>query len=255
MARGRQDWPLPNHLGDERMITDNDSTPTGTSVSHTCCTNFPNPAAISRIDSGAGSLRLPFCIRHLRQPTASEKFKAQLSYAFRYLYATLQETKATFDIGTKSFSEGAREAYAFLQLMETRLARDETIVEAELLKRRKALEIVEGEMKKEQQQFRTEVMESFRFQQVQRDVDVQTLEVRERIRKKKVLLLALSERLKAQREEWATQSKEQDDNVDRGLEEQKLAAATELKKQREKTALLFAKQTSEMKEAINNLLR
>ena len=253
MAHGRQDWPLPNPLGDKRMITDNDSTPTGTSVSLTCRTNFPNPAAMSRIDSGAGSLRLPFCIRHLRQPTASEKFKAQLSYTFRYLYATLQETKVKFDIDTKSFSEGAREAYAFLQLTESRLARDETIVEAGLLKRQKALEIVEGEMKKEQQQFRTEVMESFRFQQARGGFGVRASEVRERILKKKVL--ALSEQLEAQRQEWATQSKKEDDNIDRKLEEQKLAVATELKKQREKTALLFAKQTSEMKEAINDLLR
>ena len=65
--------------------------------------------------------------------------------------------------------------------MESRLARDEPIVEAELVEGRKALEIVERETKKEQQQFRTEVIESFRFQQAQRDVNVQTSEVHDQI--------------------------------------------------------------------------
>ena len=36
------------------MITDNDSTPTGTSVPSTTRTNSPNPAAMSRTGSGAG---------------------------------------------------------------------------------------------------------------------------------------------------------------------------------------------------------
>ena len=56
--------------------------------------------------------------------------------------------------------------------MESRLAKDEPIVEAELREGRKALEIVEPETKKEQQQFGAEVVEGFRFQQEQRDVDV-----------------------------------------------------------------------------------
>ena len=131
------------------MITDNDSTSTGTSVPPTTRMNSPSPAAMSRTGSGAGFLRSSSRIRRPRQPTVSEEFKAQLSYAFRYLYATLQETKDEFHIATQSFSEGAREAYAFLQLMESRLARDETTVEAELLEGRKALEIVERETKKE----------------------------------------------------------------------------------------------------------
>ena len=159
------------------------------SVPPTTRTNSSNPAAMNRTGSGAGSLRPSSRIRRSRQPTASEESKAQLSYVFRYLYAILQETKDEFHIATQSFSEGAREAYAFLQLMESRLARDETIVEAELLEGRKALEIVERETKKEQQQFRTEVIESFRFQQAQRDVNVQTSEVHDRILEKEVLAL------------------------------------------------------------------
>ena len=200
MAAPRQDSPLPGPLSEDHMITDNDSTPTGTSVPPISRTNSPNPSAMSRTGSGAGSIRPPSRIRRARQPTDSEEFKAQLSYAFRYLYATLQETKDEFHIATQSFSEGAREAYAFLQLIECRLARDETIVEAELLEGRKALEIVERETKKEQQQFRAEVVEGFRFQQAQRDVDVQTSEVRNRILEKEVL--ALRERLETQRQEW-----------------------------------------------------
>ena len=85
----RQDSPLPSPLDDDHMITDNDSTPTGTSVPPTTRTNSPNPPAMSRTGSGAGSLRPPSCVRRPRQPTASEEFKVQLSYAFQYLYATL----------------------------------------------------------------------------------------------------------------------------------------------------------------------
>ena len=115
--------------------------------------------------------------------------------------------------------------------MESRLGKDEAIVEAELLEGRKALEIVERETKKEQQQSTAEIVEGFRFQQAQRDVDVQTSEVRDRILEKEVL--ALKEQLETQRQEWDTRSKEQSANADRKLEEQKLGAATELKKQRE----------------------
>ena len=220
------------------MITDNDLTPTGTSVPPISRKNSPNPSAMSRTGSGAGFIHPPFRIRRARQPTASEEFKAQLSYAFRYLYATLQETKAEFHIAPQSFSVGAREACALLQLMESRLARDETIVEAELREGRKALEIVEREIKKEQQQWTAEVVEGFRFQQAQRDVDVQTTEVRYRTWEKEVL--ALRERLETQRQEWNARSKEQNAKADRKLEEQKLAAATELKKQREEKTILFA---------------
>ena len=197
----RQDSPLPSPSGDDHMITDNDSTPTGTSVPPTTRTNSPNPPAMSKTGSGAGSLRPLSRVRRPRQPTGPEEFKAQLSDAFRYLYATLEETKDEFHITTQSFSEGVREAYAFLQLMESRLARNETIVEAELLEGRKALEIVEREMKKEQQQFRADVVEGFRLQQAQQDVDVQTSEVRYRILEKEVL--ALRERLETQGNEWA----------------------------------------------------
>ena len=101
--------------------------------------------------------------------------------------------------------------------MESRLARDETIVEAELLEERKALEIVEWETKKEQQQFRIEVIEGFRFQRAQRDVDVHTTEVRDRILEKEVL--APGERLEAQRQQWDAWSKEQNANADRKLKE------------------------------------
>ena len=137
--------------------------------------------------------------------------------------------------------------------MESRLARDETIVEAELLEGRKALEIVERETKKEQQQFRAEVVEGFQFQQAQRDVDVQTSEVRDRILE--IEVLALKERPETQRQELDSRSKEQSANADRKLEEQKLAVATELTKQREETTILFAQQTAEMKESMDNLLR
>ena len=151
MGDQRQDSPLPSPLGDQRMITNNDSTPTGTSVPPTSRTNSPNPSAMSWTGFGAWSLRPPSRVRRPRQTTASEEFKAQLSYPFWYLYATLQETKDEFHITTQSFSQGAREAYAFLQWMESRLARDEIIVEAELLEGRKALEVVERVTKKEQQ--------------------------------------------------------------------------------------------------------
>ena len=59
MADRGQDSPLPSPLGDEPMISDKDSTPTGTSVPGTRLTNFPNPSSMSRTDSGAGSLRPP----------------------------------------------------------------------------------------------------------------------------------------------------------------------------------------------------
>ena len=137
--------------------------------------------------------------------------------------------------------------------METRLVRDEPIVEAELLEGRKALVIVECERKKQQQELRAEVGEGFLFQQAQPDVDIQTSELRDQILKKEVL--ALRERLESQREEWDAQSNEQNRNADKKLEEQKTAGAAELKKQREEKTVLFAQQTAEMKISIDNLLR
>ena len=146
--------------------------------------------------SGADSLRPLSRVRRPRQPTASEEFKAQLSYAFRYLYTTLQETKDEFHIATASFSDGAQEAYAFLQLIEGRLARGETIVEAELEQGRKVLQVVESQTKKEQEQFKIQVGEAFRYQQAQRELDTQRSEIRDRILERKVV--ALREKLERQ---------------------------------------------------------
>ena len=162
MSADRQDTPLPSPRHTDPMSTDNDSTPTGTSVPPRSHTNSPRPTDMRRTGSGADSLRPLSRVRRPRQPTASEEFKAQLSYAFRYLYTPLQETKDEFHIATASFSDGAREAYAFLQLIEGRLARDETIVEAELEEGRKALQVVESETKKEHEQFKIQVGEAFR---------------------------------------------------------------------------------------------
>ena len=81
MAAQRQDLPLQSLLGDDHIITDNNSTTTGTSVPPTSCMNSPNPPAMSTTGSGAGSLRPLDCVRRPRQPTASEEFKVQLSYA------------------------------------------------------------------------------------------------------------------------------------------------------------------------------
>ena len=122
--------------------------------------------------------------------------------------------------------------------MESKLARDEKIVRAELQEGRKALEIVGGETKKEQQQFRADVVEGFRLQQAQRDIDIQTSEVGDQILEKEVL--ALRERLEVRRQEWDARSKEQNEKADKKLQEQKLAAAAELKKQKEEITLLFA---------------
>ena len=133
MAASQQDLQLLNPLGDDHMITNNDSTKTDTSVTPTNHTNSPNLPGMSRTGSGAGSLRLLSPVNRPSQPTASGEFKAQLSYPFRYLYTTLQETKAEFHIATQSFSERVSEGYSFLQLTESSLARDETIVEADLL--------------------------------------------------------------------------------------------------------------------------
>ena len=151
--------------------------------------------------SGADSLRPLSCVRCPRQPTASKELKAQLSYVFRYLYTTLQETKDEFHIATTSFSDGAREAYAFLQLIEGRLARDETIVQAELEQGQKALQVVESEMKKEQEQFKIQVGEAFRYQQTQRELETQHSEIQDRILEREVV--ALREKLERQEVEWA----------------------------------------------------
>ena len=142
-----------------------------------------------RTGSGADSLRPLSRVIHSRQPTASEEFKAQLSYSLRYLYTSLQETKDEFHSPTASFSDGARKAYPLLLLIEGRLARDETIVEAELEQDRKALQVVESETKKEQAQFQIEIGEAFRYQQAQRELDTQRSEIRDRIREREVVAL------------------------------------------------------------------
>ena len=96
MSADRQDTPLPSPRHTDPMSTDNDSTPTGTSVPPRSHTNSPRPTDMSRTGSEADSLRPLSRVRRPRQSTASEAFKDQLSYAFRYLYKTLQERQDEF---------------------------------------------------------------------------------------------------------------------------------------------------------------
>ena len=146
---------------------------------------------------GADSLRPLSRVRCPRQHTVSEEFKAQLNYDFQHLYTTLQETKDEFHIATASFADGAWEAYAFLQLIEGSLARDEKIVDADSEQGRKSLQVVESEAKQKQEQYKIQVEKAFRFQQTQRELNIQGSEISDRILEGEVVVL----RAKLERQE------------------------------------------------------
>jgi len=83
--------------------------------------------------------------QHSRNPTnPTELLKRQIAQAFQYISSTIHQSHDKSQIALEALSDDARGQYANLQLLQTRLAKGETIVDKELSDARQALLILEG---------------------------------------------------------------------------------------------------------------
>ena len=100
--------------------------------------------------------------------------------------------------------EDARTKYTNLQLLQTRLAKGELIVDKELQDARKALATLEGATHDEQELLKIAIAQDFSRQEAQQKENAKSSEVRDKILEAEVISLKaqFAEQLKKQDTEW-----------------------------------------------------
>ena len=144
--------------------------------------------AMSRITSAP----FPGCIaksnprsnprHHTRTPRNQMKhLKQQITMAFQYISSTVNQSHDENLVALESLSVDARTQYANLQLLQTRLAKGEKIVDKELGDAKKALATLEGAMHQEQERLKTTIAHEFQRQQYQQQQDTSAALSRDQI--------------------------------------------------------------------------
>ena len=163
---------------DQHMEDDNTSTPHAStfnaSFQAVSVSSEPGSVAMSRSTSAP----FPGCIGknsprlHARAPTnQTERLKQQIPLPFQYITSTIQQGQDDTLVALDSLSEDARTQYANLQLLQTRLAKGEQIVDKELSDTKKALATLEGATHQEQEWLKIAIAYEFQCQQHQQQQD------------------------------------------------------------------------------------
>jgi hypothetical protein len=251
---------------DQLMEDDNTSTPHASSFD-------PSSRALSVV-SPPGSIALsrtssaPFRIEknptrsssnprhHTRNPTnQTDRLKQQISLAFQYISSTIHQSQDENLVALESLSEDARAQYANLQLIQTRLAKGEQIVDKELSDAKSALATLEGATHQEQERLKTAIAHEFRRQEQQQQLDTSEALGRDRILEAEVLKLKaqFSERFKKQDEAWQQLLRDQDDRATQVLEQQKAETAEKIEKDRQEAKQFLDKQQHDLQATIHAL--
>jgi len=133
-----------------------------------------------------------------------ELLKQQIGLAFQHISSSINQSQDENLIALDALSEDARTQYTNLQLLQTRLARGELIVDKELQEARKALATLEGATHDEQERLKLAIAPEFSRQDAQQKENAKSSEVRDKILEAEVLFLKaqFAEQLKKQDTEW-----------------------------------------------------
>ena len=126
----------------------------------------------------------------------TELLKGQIAQAFQFISSTIHQSHDENQIALEALSDDARVQYANLQLLQTRLAKGETIVDKELSDARQALLTLEGATRVERERLTAEIAGEFRRQEAQQTEDAELAKDRDRILERDVL--ELKEKVKNQ---------------------------------------------------------
>ena len=221
-----------------------------------------------RIPSGPSSLAMsrttsaPFWVgkstsrsnsrQHSRNPTnPTELLKRQIAQSFQYISSTIHQSHDESQIALEALSDDARVQYANLQLLQTRLAKGETIVDKELSDARQALLTLEGATRVERERLTAEIAEEFRRQEAKQKEDAELAEDRYKILEREVL--ELKDKFKNQDVTWQRILHDHEERADQLPKQQKDDAAAQQQNDRSKARDLLDKQRFEFQALIQTL--
>jgi len=161
--------------------------------------------------------------------------KQQIGLAFQHISSSINQSQDENLIALDALSEDARAQYTNLQLLQTRLARGELIVDKELQNARKALATLEEAIHDKQERLKIVMAQEFSRQEAQQKENVKSSEVRDKILEAEVLSLKaqFAEQLKKQDFEWQRVLRLHEDRAAELLNQQKVNAAEEHQKDRQ----------------------
>jgi len=161
-----------------------------------------------------------------------ELIKQQIRLAFQHISSSINQSQDENLIALEALSEDARAQYTNRQLLRTRLANGELIVDKELQDARKGLATLERATHDEQERLKIAIAQEFRHEEAQQKENAKSSEVRDKILKAEVLSLKVkfAEQLKKQDTEWQRVLRHQEDGVAELLNLQKANAADQYQK-------------------------
>jgi len=107
----------------------------------------------------------------------TELLKQQIGLAFQHMSSSINQSQDENLIALDALSEDARAQYTNLQLLQTRLAKGELIVDKELQDARKALATLEGATHDEQEWLKLAIAQEFSRQEAQQKENAKSSEV------------------------------------------------------------------------------
>jgi len=96
-----------------------------------------------------------------------ELLKQQMGLAFQHIFSSINQSQDQNLIALDALSEDARTQYTNLQLLQSRLAKGQLIVDKELQDARKALATLEGATHDEQERLKLAIAQEFSRQEAQ----------------------------------------------------------------------------------------
>jgi len=184
-----------------------------------------------------------------------ELLKQQIGLAFQHISSSINQSQDENLIAWDALSEDARAQYTNLQLLQTRLAKGELIVDKELQDARKALATLEGATHDEQDRLKIAIAQEFSRQEAQQKENAKSSEVRDKILEAEVITLKaqFAEQLKKQDIEWQRVLTHHEDRAAELLNQQKTNAAEQHHRDRQAAKELLDKQNQKFQDAIQAL--
>jgi len=251
---------------DQPMEDDDTSTPHASSFdpSSRAMTTTSNPGSvihspISRSHSAQFRVEKNTSRSNSRQRARNTmnqmELKQQIGLAFQHISSSINQSQDENLIALDALSEDARAQYTNLQLLQTRLAKGELIVDKEPQDAKKALATLEGATHDEQERLKIAIAQEFSRQEAQQKENAKSSEVRDKILEAEVISLKaqLAEQLKKQDIEWQRVLRHQEDGAAEILNQQKASAAEQPQKDRQAAKELLDRQNQKFQKAIQAL--
>jgi len=184
-----------------------------------------------------------------------ELLKQQIGLAFQHISSSINQSQDENLIALDALSEDARAQYTNLQLLQTRLAKGQLIVDQELQDARKALASLKGATHDEQDPLKIAITQEFSRQEAQQKENAKSSEVRDKILEAEVITLKaqFAEQLKKQDIEWQRVLTHHEDRPAELLNQQKTNAAEQHHRDRQAAKELLDKQNQKFQDAIQAL--